>query len=81
MTTKWQVPASNKSVERQRRRPAKRVVIASVTHQKRSNYKEMAVLYYEADEAGCPAVLEKNANTRRALLVYNHTGMGASLKE
>ena len=68
-------------MEKQRRRPAKRVVIASVTHQKRSNYKEMAVLYYGADEEACPAVLEKNPNSRWALLVYNHTGMGASLKE
>lgn len=41
------------NVEKQRRRPAKRVVIASVTHRKDSNYKETAVLYYGADEAVC----------------------------
>ena len=63
------------------RRSAKRVVIASVTHRKGSNYKEMAVLYYVAGESVCPAVLEKNPDSQCALLAWNHTGMGASLKE
>jgi hypothetical protein len=40
------------------------VVIASVTHRKARNYKEMAVLYYVAGEAVCPAVLEKIPNSR-----------------
>lgn len=40
------------------RRPAKQLVIASVTRQKGSNYKEMAVLYYGAGEAACLEVLE-----------------------
>ena len=58
LTTNSPVPASNKVWNKQRRRPAKRVVIASVTHRKGSNYNEMAVLYYGAGEAVCPAVLE-----------------------
>jgi hypothetical protein len=52
------------NVEEIRRRPAKLVVIASVTHRKGSNYNEMAVLYYLAGEAVCPAVLEINPASR-----------------
>jgi hypothetical protein len=51
-------------VEKLKSRLAKQGSIASVTHRKGSNYKEMAVLYYVADEAVCPAVLEKNPNSR-----------------
>jgi len=51
-----------------RRRPAKRVVIASVTHRKGSNYNEMAVLYYVAGEAVCPAVLEPRSFGERSKL-------------
>ena len=81
LTTNWPVPASNKVWKKQRRRPAKRVVIASVTHRKGSNYNEMAVLYYVTGQAVCPAVLGYYPDSRCMLLASNHTGMGASLKE
>jgi len=57
-------------------RLAKRVVIASVTHRKGSNYKEMAVLYYGAGE-GLPVSFgdKSKLSTRRACLqAYRHGG-------
>lgn len=64
LTTKCQLPASNEVWKKQRRRPAKQGVIASVTRQKGSNYNQKAVLYYVAGEAVCPAVLEQNPDSR-----------------
>jgi len=52
-----------------------------MTHRKGSNYNEMAVLYYVAGEAVCPAVLDCYRDSQCVLLASNHIGMGASLKE
>lgn len=81
LTTKCQLPASNKVWKKQRRRPAKQGVIASVTRQKGSNYNEMAVLYYVAGEAVCPAVLEKIQTLDERCLPLITTGMGPVFKE
>ena len=81
LTTKCQLPASNKVWKKQRRRPAKQGVIASVTHPKGSNYNEIAVLYYVAGEAVCPVVLDKIQTLDERCLPLITTGMGACHKE
>ncbi len=64
LTTKWHVPASNKRWKKHYGAQPNGVVIASVTHRKGSNYKEMAVLYYGTGKAVGSAVLEQNSDSR-----------------